>query len=201
MSATSKITAVGVPVGVLALEVGLSALDLPRVVVWGLIGFGLAALAVVWASRRYVIRRRRNADDPNLPLHDDRRDLADNLDVLAQRLADWQSRHEVQRPSIIEGNVKSVLAAMARVAREEPERFESYRQATRHYDRVMRTEYALTFQPEAMHLFDAAVEAGAVTPKARHRVQKPDASEIRQLPDALRDLAARVRTPLVATAA
>lgn len=107
----------------------------------------------------------------------------------------------MQRPSIIERNAKSVLAEMVRVAREEPERFEAHQQATRHYDRVMRTEYALTFQSEALRLFDAAVDAGAVTPKARHRFQRPHVSEIRQLPAALRDLAARVTTPSVATAA
>jgi hypothetical protein len=183
-------------------SIAIGVLGLPRAAAWVCLAVSVLLLGGrgLWlVARRYELRwsRRPPADQP-FPFRDDRRDLADDLRALAQRVDDWWSRHEMQRPSIIERNAKSVLAEMVRVAREEPERFEAHRQATRYYDRVMRTEYALTFQPEALRLFDAAVEVGAVTPKARHRVQRPDVSEIRQLPTALRDLAARVKTLSVA---
>lgn len=183
-------TVVGSAISVLGL--GLDALGLPRWLAWTLVGMGLAILvatAIFWTvSRRGAVQ-----DDPDLPVRDDRRDLADDLDHFAQCFEDWLDARRVQAPQIIEDNAKSILYEMIRVSEEEPERWEAHREASAYYGKVTRAEYMLGWRAEALKLFDAAADMGAVTPKVRERFEKPNMMQLGALPVILRKLSARLR--------
>lgn len=157
-----------------------------------LIASGLIVLGVVVSYLMPLVRHERADDDPALPVRDDRRDLADDLEAYASRLADWLDARDVKAPSIIDEN-KNALAEALRISQNDPARWETHQQAAAHYDRVTRAEYLIAWRGNALVLFDQAMQLGVITPKIRERFEKPDMTQMRALPDLLRKLGARVR--------
>lgn len=159
-----------------------------------MVGLGLTVLL----SRYWTVQVQRRTHDPALPPRDDRRDLADDLDAFANRMADWLDARAVEAPSIIDANTTAILgqsrlSQVMRVALDDPERWKAHQEATAHYDKTTRAEYLIGWRGEALRLFDAAVELGVVTPKARDRFEKPDMTQLRALPELLHKLAERLR--------
>jgi hypothetical protein len=155
----------------------------------------IVAIASVEASGD----RKSAADDADLPARDDRRDLAEDLDVFASRLDDWLDARAAAAPTLIEQNTSALmpkanpLTEALRIAGQDPERIEAHRLAKKHFDRNTMVEYFLGWRAEAVSLFDQAAEMGVVSPKVRERVQKPDLAQLRALPKDLRKLSERLR--------
>ena len=161
-------------------------------------GFGASRSLLTYSpitERLPFIRRRRlDGRDRELPERNDRRDLADDLDAYAERMADWLDARDVQAPHIIDENTAAILGTkilgtMLRIARDDPERWEAHQQASAHYERVTRTEYIMGWRRDALALFDQAMESGVIAPKIRERFENPDTLQLHALPDVLRKLA------------
>ena len=169
-------------------------------VVWSIIGLALLGIFVTWepVARRLPLMRHRLPSDRELPERNDRRDLADDLDAFANRMADWLDARDVQAPHIIDQNTAAILGRrtlgeILRIAQDDPERWEAHWEASAHYDRTTRAEYIMGRRSDALALFDQAMESAVVTPKIRERFEKPDMIQLRALPDVLRKLAQRLR--------
>ena len=169
---------------------------------WTITGLALLGALLTYEPitvRVPFIRRRRLDDrDRELPERNDRRDLADDLDAYADRMADWLDARDAQAPHIIDENTAAILGtktlgAMLRIAGDDPERWEAHQQASAHYKRVTRTEYIMGWRRDALALFDQAMESGVIAPKIRERFENPDALQLHALPDVLRKLAERLR--------
>lgn len=192
----SRATWVGVALGLAG--IWLPAVGVPRWLAWalfiacGFIALGLAASYVV-----PLVRRRDADDDTCVSVRDDRRDLADDLLAYADRIADWLDARQIEAPRIIEENASTILGGalgeMLRIAKDEPERWETHQHATSRFEVATRAEYVVAWRTRALSLFDQAVEMGVVSPKARVCLEKPDTVQLRAVPDVLRKLAARLR--------
>lgn len=102
---------IGVVLGLLGLA--LPEVGVPRWLAWAMLGMCVAIMVglVLSAlfSRYWTVQVQRRTDDPALPPRDDRRDLADDLDVFANRMADWLDARAVKAPSIIDANTAAIL--------------------------------------------------------------------------------------------
>ncbi len=133
------------------LGIALPVVGVPEWLAWSLIGACALILAALVAAavfgRYFTVQREQSTLDPDLPVRDDRRDLADDLEQYAEQLANWLDARSIEAPTIIRNNTAAIgesnLAAMLRIKRDEPDRWEGHQQAAEHYDRVIRTEYLL----------------------------------------------------------
>jgi hypothetical protein len=172
------------------------------VLVFGDLGLSLF-LRHFEVRRRAVIEEAVRAEDAALPLRNDARDLADELEDYAQRLQDWYDARDLDRPQLIEENTvrllrangKGVLAETLRVFADEPERVTEHNQATAHFDRTLLAEYLLRWRAEGVRLIDRTITERVVAPSVRADfIDKPDRETLKQLPDNVyRRLAGRLR--------